>query len=268
MVPALILFVVTTFWAFTSPHGVVRKEPRLFFLVTGVVFSNLTVRSTFRSSSCTTHACDAVCSAFVSWFSGTQFASSLSVLISAPPKDILVCLTVVISVFRLCYVENCPEIYWCVGPLDTCHPKTKVSRGPGMKCTAGPKLPRESPARVCSQLRFRGLESDSWGTKSSHQNPSPCEEKFGTENRETPEMLVFLAGAVVHQCVCLFVVPIDRELHEPNSMSSLQLAPHTSHRYRCWNSHVEPGRHRTLPSLCIHHVRLSCASSLWNLCGE
>ena len=47
LVPTFILFSLVTIWAFSSPYGIIRKHPRIFYTVTGMVFSNIAVSVKF-----------------------------------------------------------------------------------------------------------------------------------------------------------------------------------------------------------------------------
>lgn len=45
--PLISLFVVSTTWAYFSPNNIVSYDPRVFFMISGTIFSNFSVRLFF-----------------------------------------------------------------------------------------------------------------------------------------------------------------------------------------------------------------------------
>lgn len=43
LIPLMVLFIVSTGWAFYSPNDVCDAEPRIFFFLVGTLFSNIAV---------------------------------------------------------------------------------------------------------------------------------------------------------------------------------------------------------------------------------
>ena len=43
LVPLVILFIITAGWSYYSPADIINEQPRLFFLMTGTIFSNIAV---------------------------------------------------------------------------------------------------------------------------------------------------------------------------------------------------------------------------------
>ena len=40
----IVLFISSTWWGYASPHMIMHKQSRIFFLAIGTTFSNITVR--------------------------------------------------------------------------------------------------------------------------------------------------------------------------------------------------------------------------------
>lgn len=41
--PLIGMFVVSTSWAYFSPNEIIKYDPRIFFMITGTIFSNFSV---------------------------------------------------------------------------------------------------------------------------------------------------------------------------------------------------------------------------------
>lgn len=46
--PLISLFVISTSWAYFSPNNILEYDPRVFFMITGTIFSNVSVSSLRR----------------------------------------------------------------------------------------------------------------------------------------------------------------------------------------------------------------------------
>jgi ethanolaminephosphotransferase len=43
--PVMGLFVISTLWVVFSPNDIMQYDPRMFIMVTGTIFSNISVRA-------------------------------------------------------------------------------------------------------------------------------------------------------------------------------------------------------------------------------
>lgn len=46
--PLIGLFFISTIWAYLSPNNILEHDPRIFFMITGTIFSNFSVRIDFK----------------------------------------------------------------------------------------------------------------------------------------------------------------------------------------------------------------------------